>query len=77
MVAAPLWHGQATTMASSWVDNPTNQDGLLFECQLGAPRVAHTWYKMQGCAVHRGWEIWWCRPNPEYHQPHVPFLIPS
>ncbi len=36
-----------------------------------APRVTHTWYRMQGCAVHRGIktvgrEPSWCRLNSEY-----------
>ncbi len=38
---------------------------------------AHTWYRMRGCVVHRGiknagWELSWCKPNPENDQPLLP-----
>ncbi len=37
-----------------------------------APRVAHTWYRMQGCVIHWGIktvgrEPSWCRLNSEHH----------
>ncbi len=39
--------------------------------------ASHTWYRMQGCAVHRniknvGWEPRWWRLNSEKHQSRAP-----
>ncbi len=47
-----------------------------------APRAAHTWYRIQGCVIHRGIkavgrEPSWCRVTSEYHKALDPFFIPN
>ncbi len=62
-------------LSITWVRHSRYEDNSV------TPRVAHTWYRMQGCVVHRGIktvgrEPSWCRLNSEYHNALAPFLIP-
>ncbi len=89
-----LWFARAWTQCILWYSfhlpaaQPTsnmNTRSVLF-CTLSTiadtPRMAHTWYRMQGCAVHRGIktvgrEPSWCRLNSECHKAFAPSYIPS
>ncbi len=83
----PNWRGCVGKNAHpSWMCHRLwgneDQEGLSLLADTTAPRVAHTWYRMHGCVVHRGIktvgrEPSWCRLNSEYQKALAPFFIPS
>ncbi len=70
--------GGLTSHSSSAVE-PSAVSNQQQQQQKQAPRVAHTWYRMQGCVIHRGIKTVgrrpsWCRLNTEFHKALAPFL---